>query len=162
MRHVTESHLRSVHPRDRQSVLPCPTGTERFQRTRDWPLHGAATNHSSHVDSPGDPDVKTSDNYLGTSYWYYYTHAKQNISVLSTQLSNSALELLQHPHYQSLEHISNYHYYYNHFTAHWTESGTTWISWYQKGKTRKVKPIWIYWSKRQWVALAYLHLAPDR
>jgi len=23
----------------------------------------------------------------------------------------------------------------------------TQVSWYQKGKTRKVKPIWIYWSK---------------
>jgi len=34
--------------------------------------------------------------------------------------------------------------------------------------TRKEKPIWIYWSKRQWVAVvsagpyANLHLAPDR
>jgi len=34
--------------------------------------------------------------------------------------------------------------------------------------TRKVKPIWFYWSKRQWVAVASagpyasLHLAPDR
>jgi len=34
--------------------------------------------------------------------------------------------------------------------------------------TRKVKPIWIYWSKRQWVVMASagpyasLHLAPDR
>ena len=34
--------------------------------------------------------------------------------------------------------------------------------------TRKEKPIWIYWSKRQWVAVASaepyasLHLAPDR
>jgi len=27
-------------------------------------------------------------------------------------------------------------------------SGTTWVSWHQKGKMRKVKPIWIYWSKR--------------
>jgi len=27
-------------------------------------------------------------------------------------------------------------------------SRTTWVSWYQKGRTRKVKPIWIYWSKR--------------
>jgi len=26
-------------------------------------------------------------------------------------------------------------------------SGTTWVSWHQKGKTRKVKPIWISWSK---------------
>jgi len=38
----------------------------------------------------------------------------------------------------------------------------------QKGKTRKVKPIWIYWSKRQWVAMASdgpyanLHFAPVR
>jgi len=47
-------------------------------------------------------------------------------------------------------------------------SGTTRVSRYQKGKTSKVKPIWIYWSKRQWAALAAagpyanLHLAPDR
>jgi len=27
-------------------------------------------------------------------------------------------------------------------------SKTTWVSRYQKHKTRKVKPIWIYWSKR--------------
>jgi len=25
---------------------------------------------------------------------------------------------------------------------------TTWVSRHQKGKIRKVKPIWIYWSKR--------------
>ena len=31
----------------------------------------------------------------------------------------------------------------------WILSGTTRVSRYQKGKTRKVKPIWIYWSKRQ-------------
>jgi len=42
----------------------------------------------------------------------------------------------------------SYYYYYNHFTAPWTLSGTTPVSRYQKGKTRKVKPIWIYWSKR--------------
>ena len=37
----------------------------------------------------------------------------------------------------------------------------------QKGKTRKVKPIWIYWNKRQLVAVASagayanLNLDPD-
>jgi len=41
----------------------------------------------------------------------------------------------------------NYNY-YNHFTALWILSGTTWVSWHQKGKTRKVKPIWISWSKK--------------
>jgi len=30
-------------------------------------------------------------------------------------------------------------------------SGTTQVSQHQKGKTRKVKPIWIYWSKRYWL-----------
>jgi len=30
----------------------------------------------------------------------------------------------------------------------WILSGTTQMSCYQKGKTRKVKPFWIYWSKR--------------
>jgi len=29
-----------------------------------------------------------------------------------------------------------------------TVSGTTRVSRFQKGKTRKVKPIWIYWSNR--------------
>jgi len=38
----------------------------------------------------------------------------------------------------------NYYYYYNHFMAAWTLSGTIRVSRYQKGKTRKVKPIWIY------------------
>jgi len=36
----------------------------------------------------------------------------------------------------------------------WILSGTTRVSGHQKGKTRKVKPIWIYWSKRQRVAVA--------
>jgi len=40
------------------------------------------------------------------------------------------------------------------FYGPWTLSGTTQVSWYQKGITRKVKPIWIYWSKRQWMAVA--------
>ena len=35
-----------------------------------------------------------------------------------------------------------------------TVSGTTRVSQYQKRKTRKVKPIWIHWSKRKWVAVA--------
>ena len=35
----------------------------------------------------------------------------------------------------------------------WILSGTTRVSRHQKGKTRKVKPIWIYWSNRQWVAI---------
>jgi len=38
---------------------------------------------------------------------------------------------------------------HNHFTALWTLSGTTWVSQYQKDETMKVKPVWIYWSKRQ-------------
>jgi len=29
----------------------------------------------------------------------------------------------------------NYYNYYNHFMAPWTASRTTWVSWYQKGKT---------------------------
>jgi len=54
------------------------------------------------------------------------------------------------------------------FCGPWTVSGTTWVSRYQKGKTRKVTPIWIYWSMRQWVAVASaglyanLYLAPER
>jgi len=27
-------------------------------------------------------------------------------------------------------------------------SGTNRVSWHQKSKTKKVKPVWIYWSKR--------------
>jgi len=30
----------------------------------------------------------------------------------------------------------------------WILSRTIWVSQYQKGKTSKVKPIWIYWRKR--------------
>jgi len=30
----------------------------------------------------------------------------------------------------------------------WILSDTTEMSWHQKGKTRKVKPVWIFWSKR--------------
>jgi len=42
-----------------------------------------------------------------------------------------------------------YYYYYNNcFAALWTLSGTIQVSRHQEGKTRKVKPIWIYWSKR--------------
>jgi len=47
--------------------------------------------------------------------------------------------------------LLNYHY-YNRFTAPWTLSGTTRVSRYQKGKTRKVKPILIHWSKRSWLS----------
>jgi len=52
--------------------------------------------------------------------------------------------------------------------ALWILSWITWVSRYQKGKTRKVNPIWIYSSKRQWVAVASagpyanLHLTPRR
>jgi len=33
-------------------------------------------------------------------------------------------------------------------------SRTTWASRHQKSRTILVKPIWVYWSKRQWVAVA--------
>jgi len=35
----------------------------------------------------------------------------------------------------------------------WILSETTWVSRQQKSKTRKVKPIWMYCSKRQWLAV---------
>jgi len=50
----------------------------------------------------------------------------------------------------------------------WILSRTTRLSQHQKRKTEKVKPIWIYWSKRQsewqWHQLGHmqnLHLNPD-
>jgi len=49
----------------------------------------------------------------------------------------------------------------------WILSGTTRVSRYQKGKTRKLKPVWIYCSKRHWMAVASagpyadVHLTPD-
>jgi len=49
-------------------------------------------------------------------------------------------------------HITHRHIQYTHITVlqpSWILSGTTRVSRHQKGKTRKVKPIWIYWSKRQ-------------
>jgi len=43
----------------------------------------------------------------------------------------------------------SYYYYYNHFTAPWLCPGLPgWAG------NRKVKPIWFYCSKRQWVAVA--------
>ena len=56
---------------------------------------------------------------------------------------------------------SNYYNYNNCFTASWTVSGTTWVSRYQKGKTRKVKPIWIYTAKDsewQWHQLGHMQI----
>jgi len=59
---------------------------------------------------------------------------------------------------------------HTHTTVLWPSlilSRTIWVSRHQKAKTRKVKPIWIYWSKRQWVAVASaapytnFHLDPD-
>jgi len=47
-------------------------------------------------------------------------------------------------------------------------SRTTWVIRHQKSRTIMAKPIWIYWGKRQWVAVASagpyanLHLASDR
>jgi len=38
----------------------------------------------------------------------------------------------------------------------WILSRTTWVSQHQKGKTRKVKPIWIYWSKT-YITMAASH-----
>jgi len=52
------------------------------------------------------------------------------------------------------EYYYYYYYYNNYFMAPWVLSGTTQVSQYQKGKTREEKPIWIYWSKREWVAVA--------
>jgi len=56
-------------------------------------------------------------------------------------------------------HINYYHYI--RFTALWTLSGITRVSWYENQSG-------FYWSKRQWVAVASagpyanLHLVPDR
>jgi len=44
--------------------------------------------------------------------------------------------------------ITHTHTHIQPFTAPWTLSSTTRVSRYQKDKTRKVKSIWIYWSKR--------------
>jgi len=74
-------------------------------------------------------------------------------------------------HNTAFKQTHNYYcccYYYYCFTALWILSRNTKVSRYQKRKTRKVKPIWIYWSKRQWVAVASAgqyanqHLNPDR
>ena len=65
-------------------------------------------------------------------------------------------------------HVLLHYYNYNCFMALGILSGTTRMSQYQKGKTRKVKSIWIYWSKWQWVAMTSaglytnLHLTLDR
>jgi len=45
---------------------------------------------------------------------------------------------MAHGHHFDNENCHLPYYYNNHFTAPWTVSGTTWVSRYQKGKTRKV------------------------
>jgi len=58
------------------------------------------------------------------------------------------------------------YYYYNRFTALWilSETNRGWAG----TREVKLKPVWISWSKRQWVVevsavpYANLHLAPDR
>jgi len=52
--------------------------------------------------------------------------------------------LIGHTHTHAHTHAHTH----NHFMASWIVSGTIRVSQHQKGKTRKVKPIWIYWSKR--------------
>jgi len=67
-----------------------------------------------------------------------------------------------------IENLTIQLYYYYRFMALWILSRTARVSRYQKGKTMKVKSIWIYWSKRLWVAVASagtyanLHFSPDR
>jgi len=72
-----------------------------------------------------------------------------NLSAVKQVYDNATLKAQLH----NFRHEYNYNN-YNHFSALWILSETTQVSRYQKGKTRKVKPIWIYWSKRQWVAVA--------
>ena len=67
-------------------------------------------------------------------------------------LGCSALSLCQEEedsNRQGFYNINYYYYHYNHFVAPRTLSRTIRMSRYQKGETKKVKPIWIYCSKRQ-------------
>ena len=69
-------------------------------------------------------------------------------SLLIVKIPLTVLSLYTHAH-TSFTHT--------HTTAlllFWNLSGTTRVSRYRKGKPGRVKPIWIYWSKRQWVAVA--------
>jgi len=110
-------------------------------------------------------------------YYYLQSHILRKLRIssgLSTVPSVSYLQIAEQK-YRCISYIikyimvyNNHNYYYYHFTAHWTGSGTTQVNRYQKGKTRKEKPIWIYWNNRQQVAVASagpyanLHLVPDR
>ena len=83
---------------------------------------------------------------------------------VTLQMSRSCTSTKTDLHNKALQ---NCYCYCNHFTALFILSGTTWVSQYQKVKTRNVKPIWIYWNKIYWVAMASaglnanLHLIPD-
>ena len=75
------------------------------------------------------------------------------VYLLTSDSVNSRLALLsnKHTHTHTRMHI--------HTTVlqpSWILSGATQVSQYQKDKTRKVKPIWIYWSKRCTVDLFYV------
>jgi len=75
-----------------------------------------------------------------------------------------------HARTQARTHTCMHAHTYNCFTAlldFVQATHSTRVSQHQKGKTRKVKQICIYWSKRKWVAVASagqyanLHLDPD-
>jgi len=70
------------------------------------------------------------------------SHINRIFPPLSFSLSLSHTHTHTHTHTQTVLRPS------------WILSRITWVSQHQKGKTRKVKPIWIYWSKRQWMAVA--------
>jgi len=72
-----------------------------------------------------------------------------NYSVTSNKVSITAIDMHGKAQREPPNNACDYYYYYyNRFTALLDLSRTTQVSLYQKGKPRKVKPIWIYCSKR--------------
>jgi len=100
--------------------------------------------------------------------WPYYHYS---IQLVINNIHNHRIDPRSHMHAQkhasthACMHACTHTHPHTHTTVlqpSWILSGTTWVSWHQK-----VKPIWIYWSKRLWVAVASagpyanLHLDSD-
>ena len=73
-----------------------------------------------------------------------YTIKQQTTVILKVQSEN--LKNAINAYFTTNRNVYEVTNYYKHFMAPGL-SGTTRVSRYQKAKTRKVKPIWIYWSK---------------
>jgi len=86
----------------------------------------------------------------GAKYkWFVYgpTHASTIPSSHASLKSRMMPAYLEFPEREAIKWVSVCIINDTHIWPSWILSKTTWVSWHQKGKTRKVKLNWIYYSK---------------